>query len=72
MLYRDLQGQCRHVVGTTTDLFREAETPLQRLAMTGGRGASTDHQRIKLVSDVDMVEIGLMDKIRSFMLRLVS
>jgi signal peptide peptidase SppA len=46
------------------------ETPLQRLAMTGGRGTSaSEYQRLKLVCDVDTVEIDFVQKARDVLSR---
>ena len=51
----------------------DLETPLQRLAMTGGRGTSVaDFQQLKLVSDVDTVEIDITKRIRNFLSKFVS
>ena len=46
----------------------DLETPLQRFAMTGGRGTSVgDFQRLKLVSGVDTVEIDISQRIRTIL-----
>ena len=51
----------------------DLETPLQRLAMTGGRGTCVaDFQQLKLVSDVDTVEIDITKRLRNFLSKFVS
>ena len=50
----------------------DLETPLQRLAMTGGRGTSVaDFQQLKLVSDVDTVEIDITKRLRHFLSKFI-
>ena len=57
------------IIETSDDFLSKIETPLERLAMTGGRGPNADYQQLKLVSDVDTIEIGILEKLRSLVSR---
>lgn len=57
------------IIETSDDFLSKIETPLERLAMTGGRGPNADYKQLKLVSDVDTIEIGILEKLRSLVSR---